>query len=285
MRRLWAAGPAIVLCLVLTGAPALAQSGNAGAANEWPFMRTSCPGAAGEPMRLVALGTSETAGWGVRADEAYSPQEAYPARYADILCEELGRPVELHSYFPDQLSNSLAPLAWWNERLSGDAAMRVDLAAADVVVVWALSVHDALPALVFGQCRGEWPDPLRACLEAATADIESQMDAAFSTVAALAPGTATILAADHFTPPAILDAWGAEPYFDELSQLANPRFVIERLAPQYGFTIVETQTAFNGPSLSEPPADGLLQIDGIHPTALGAQLMAEVLAQEDCLGE
>ena len=170
MRRLWAAGPAIVLCLVLTGAPALAQSGSAGAANEWPFMRTSCPGAAGEPMRLVALGTSETAGWGVRADEAYSPQEAYPARYADILCEELGRPVELHSYFPDQLSNTLAPLAWWNERLSGDAAMRVDLAAADVVVVWALSVHDALPALVFGQCRGEWPDPLRACFEAATAD-------------------------------------------------------------------------------------------------------------------
>ena len=40
-----------------------------------------------------------------------------------------------------------------------------------------------------------------------------------------------------------------------------------------------------GPSLSEPPADGLFQVDGIHPTALGAQLMAEAVAQEDGLGD
>ena len=135
MRRLWAAGSAIVVCLVLTGVTAPAQSDSGGPDDERPFVRTSCPEAAGEPMRLVALGTSETAGWGIRSDEAYSPQEAHPARYADILCEELGRPVELHSYFPDQLSTALAPLAWWNERLSGDAAVRADLAAADVVVL------------------------------------------------------------------------------------------------------------------------------------------------------
>ena len=119
MRRLWTAGSAITVCLVLTGATALAQTGSNGATDEWPFVRTSCPAAAGEPMRLVALGTSETAGWGIRTDESYapqySPQEAHPARYADILCEELGRPVELHSYFPDQLRDVPAPLAWWNE--------------------------------------------------------------------------------------------------------------------------------------------------------------------------
>ena len=116
MRRPWAAGSAIVVCLVLTGVTALAESGSDGAADEWPFVRTSCPSAAGEPLRLVALGTSETAGWGIRTTgKAYSPGEAYPARYADILCEELGRPVELHSYFPDQLRDVQAPLAWWNE--------------------------------------------------------------------------------------------------------------------------------------------------------------------------
>lgn len=284
MRRLWAAGPAIVLCLVLTGAPALAQSGSAGAANEWPFMRTSCPGAAGEPMRLVALGTSETAGWGVRADEAYSPQEAYPARYADILCEELGRPVELHSYFPDRFT-ALAPLAWWNERLSGDEAMRADLAAADVVAVWALSVHDFLPALMFGQCRGEWPDPLRACFEEAGAEIEPQMDTAFSTIATLVPDTATILATDGYAPPKNFEAWGAEPYFAEMEPLTNPHYVVERLAAEHGFTMVGTAAALSGPSLSEPPPDGLFQVDGLHPTALGEQLMAEVMAQEDGLGE
>jgi len=134
------------------------------------------------------------------------------------------------------------------------------------------------------QCRGEWPDPLRACLETAAAEIEPQMDAAFSTIAALVPETATVLATDAFAPPAVFDAWGAEPYFDELSRIANPHCLVERLAAQHGFTFVGTQAAFNGPSLREPPSDGLLQIDGLHPTTLGAQLIAELLAQEDGLG-
>lgn len=284
MRKLWAAASAIIVCLVLIGVPALAQSGSGGVADEWPFVRTSCPAAAGEPMRLVALGTSETAGYGIRADEPYSPQEAHPARYADILCEELGRPVELHSYFPAQLSTAWYPVAWWNERLSEDAALRADLSAADVVVLWPLSAHDIVPVVVFGGCRGEWPDPLRACLEAATADIEPRMDAAFSTIATLVPDRATVLAVDAFAPPAVFDAWGAEPYYEDVRQLADPHFVVEHLAPLHGFTVVGTQTAFNGPS-HEPPADGLLQVDGFHPTARGAQLMAEVLAQEDGLGD
>jgi lysophospholipase L1-like esterase len=49
--------------------------------------------------------------------------------------------------------------------------------------------------------------------------------------------------------------------------------------------VVGTEAALGGPSLSEPPADGLFQIDGVHPTALGAQLMAEVLAQQDGRGD
>jgi hypothetical protein len=275
--------------VLLLASSASAQSGSGGATDEWPFIRTSCSGAAGEPLRLVALGTSETAGWGIRTDESYSPlyspQEAHPARYADILCEELGRPVELHSYFPDQLSTALAPLAWWNERLSGDEVMRSDLAAADVVVLSPLSFHDARTVLTAGKCRGEWPDPLRACFEAATADIEPQMDAAFSTIAALVPDAATILATDGFEPPAIRDLWGAEPYAEEIRRLTDPHFVVERLAPQHGFTVVPTETALGGPKLSDPPADGLFQIDGVHPTALGAQLLAEALAQEDGLGD
>jgi hypothetical protein len=274
--------------VLLLASTASAQSGSGGATDEWPFIRTSCPGVAGEPLRLVALGTSETAGWGIRTDESYapqySPQEAYPARYADILCEELGRPVELHSYFPDQLGGWF-PIAWWNERLSGDAALRADLAAADVVVLWPLSAHDVIPVSAFGGCQGEWPDPLRACLEAATADIEPQMDIAFSTIAALVPDTATVLAADAYEPPAVFTSWRAEPYYDEMWQIGDPHVVVERLAPQYGFTMVETQAALGGASPSEPPSDGLFQIDGLHPTALGSQLLAEAVAREDGLGD
>ena len=103
-------------------------------------------------MLLVALGTSETAGWGIRPDEAYSPQEAYPAQYTDILCKELGVTVELHSYFPSPLADELAPLRWWNERVAGDSAMRADLAAAKILVLWVMSSHDIVPALALGQC-------------------------------------------------------------------------------------------------------------------------------------
>jgi hypothetical protein len=279
---MWGVSAILYIYLALGSGPVLAQSASA---DEWPFVRTSCPEAAGEPLPLVAMGTSETAGWGIRSDQSYSPQEAYPARYADLLCAGLGRPVVLHSYFPDQRSNTLAPLAWWNERLSTDEALRADLTTADVVVLWPFSVHDVVPALLFGRCQGPWPEPLKGCFEAASADVQSQMDTAFSTIAELVPDTAVVLATDAYAPPAVLDAWGAEPYFGEIKQLVDPHYVVERLAPRYGFTMVGTEAAFNGPSLSEPPADGLFQADGIHPTALGAQLAAEVLSRDDGLDD
>lgn len=285
MRRHMAAGVAISMCLVLSGASVLAQSAEAGATEEWPFIRTSCPEADTAPLLLVALGTSETAGWGIRADESYSPQEAYPARYADLLCDELARPVELHSYFPDQLGNELAPLAWWTERLQGDETMRRDLSAADVVVVWTLSAHDVVVPLLFGGCRGEWPDPLEACLEAATAHIEPQSDEAFATIGELVPDSAAVLALDGYVIPFILDRWGTKPYFEEIRQLIDPHFVVERLAPEYGFSFVATEAVFNGADVIEPPADGLFQADGLHPTAAGAQLTAETIAQQDGLGD
>ena len=280
MRRLWAAGAAIMLCLALGGAPALAQEASTppsgpSRVNEWPFIRSSCPDAEGDPLLLVALGTSETAGYGISADEAY------PSQYADILCEELGRPVELHSYFP---GNESAPLAWWDEHVTGDPALRADLAAAGLVVLWPLSAHDVVGPLLFGECQGDWPDPLKACFVAATADIEPQMDTLFTAIGALVPDQAPILAADAYLLPAILDAWGAEPYFSEFRPLWDPHFVVERMAAKHGFTFVQTLAAFDGPSLSERPAQGLFQFDGIHPTAAGALLVAEVFAAADGLG-
>jgi hypothetical protein len=279
-----------VLVFLLAGlgaGPALAGSSSAAAsrADDWPFENVSCPEAGGDPLLLVALGTSETAGWGIRADEPYSPQEAYPGRYADILCAEIGRPVELHSWYPSQLGNELAPLSWWDERVAGDQELRADLAAADVVVLWALGSHDVVPPLLFGACAGDWPGPLQTCLEGVTAAIGPEMDALFSSIEDLAPEGTLVLAADAYVPPALFSRWAAKPYWPDLKRLVDPHSTVEPLAEKHGFTFVPTEAAFNGPDPGQAPAEGLFQPDGLHPTAAGAQLTAAVFAEVDGLGD
>lgn len=268
-----------------TAAPSAASpSPSPSAANEWPFVRSSCPGASDPPLVLVALGTSETAGSGIRTDEPYSPQEAYPAQYADILCKELGVTIELRSYFPSQLGSELAPLAWWNERVAGDPVIRADLAAAKIVVLWAMGSHDVVPALVLGWCSGDWPDPLKGCFETATADIPAETDRLFTAISELVPKGTKVLAADAYLPPVVLESWAAEPYWQELKRIIDPRAIIMPIALKHGFTFVDTEAAFNGPTLGAMPAAGLFQSDGLHPTAAGALATAKVFAEADGLG-
>jgi len=254
------------------------------AANYWPFVESFCPGASEQPLNLVALGMSETAGYGIRSDELYSPQEAYPGQYASILCAELGRTVELHSYFPSQSYNEWATLAWWKEKLSGDKGLRDDLAAASVVVLWAMGSHDVVPALALGACGGAWPDPLKACFEAATAKIPAQTDELFGAISTLVPGGVSVLAADAYLPPAVLRRWAGQPYWEQLRPIIDPRPAIEPLALKYGFRFADTETAFNGRTGTAMPADGLFQADGLHPTAEGSLAIAKVIAEADGLG-
>ena len=262
--------------------PAASPSSSPAVANEWPFVRSACPGADSQPLLLVALGTSETSGYGIRPDEPYSPQDAYPAQYADILCKELGATVELHSYFPSPLSSTLSPLAWWNERVAADPAIRADLAAAKIVVLWAMSSHDVVPALVVGQCSGDWPDPLKACFESATAEIPAQTERLFTAISELVPEGAKILAGDAYALPAINERWAAKPYWKELKTMVDPKTTVMPLARKHGFTFVDVEAAFD--ALTGRAAEGLFQSDGIHPTTAGALAVAKVFAGADGLG-
>jgi hypothetical protein len=215
----------------------------------------------------------------------YSPQEAYPGQYAGILCAELGRTVELRSYFPSQSYNEWATLAWWKAKLEGDAALRDDLATASVVVLWAMGSHNVVPALVLGACSGAWPNPLQACFEAATATIPAQTDELYGAISTLVPGDATVLAADAYLPPAVLRRWAGQPYWQQLKPMIDARPVVMSLAPKHGFRFVDTGLAFNGPTGSAMPAAGLFQADGLHPTAEGSLAIARVFAEADGPGD
>jgi hypothetical protein len=255
------------------------------ARSDWPFVRSWCPDASGTPLLLVALGTSETAGQGLGSGELYSPGLAYPGRYAEILCAELGRPVELHSYFPSQSYNEFATVDWWHERLTGDTTLRGDLAKAGVVVIWPLSVHDAVQPLHFRTCGSAWPDPMKPCVEEIAARIGPGMDADFAEIRSLVPKEATVLAADAYLPPALVNAWTSKPFWPELRPLMDPKSVVPALAKKHGFTFVDTELAFNSPDSSAMPEDGLFQSDGLHPTEAGALKVAELFAQVDRIGD
>lgn len=252
---------------------------------DWPFVRTWCPDADGTPLMLIALGTSETAGYGISRDEPYSPGLAYPGRYAEILCGELGRPVELHSYFPSQSYNEFATLDWWHARLTGDATLRGDLAKAGVVVVWPLSVHDVAQPLLFRTCGIAWPDPMKPCVEAIAARIPTGMEADFAAIRSLVPKEATVLAADAYLPPAFVTAWTSKPFWPELRSMVDPKATVPSLAKKHGFTFVDTELAFNGPDGSAMPEDGLFLPDRLHPTEAGALKVAELFAQADGIGD
>lgn len=252
----------------------------------WPFVLSACPDAEGaEPWLVVALGTSETAGWGIRTDEAYSPQEAYPAQYAEMLCRELGVPVELHSFFPSQRTNQLTPLAWWIDRVDADETLRADLAAARVVVLWAMSSHDVVPALFFGGCHGPWPDPLRPCLRNATGNIPAEMDELFGAIEGLVPDGATVLAGDAFMPPSVSNRWAAQPYFDEIKAMVDPRVSVMPLAAEHGFVFVDTEAILNGETLLEAVDPAYVQPDGLHLTGAGQRAVAQVYIDSDGLGD
>src|SRR4030042_1674971 len=51
---------------------------------------STTPTTAASAWDVVALGDSLVAGWGVRPDQPYTPEEAFPGVYARSLAEELG---------------------------------------------------------------------------------------------------------------------------------------------------------------------------------------------------
>lgn len=162
--------------------------------------------------------------------------------------------------------------------------MRADLAAAGIVVLWAMGSRDIGPAIL-GGCSGDWPDPLETCFEAATAKIPAETDRLLTAIAGLVPTGAKVLAAAPYGLPLVIERWAAEPCWRELNQIFAPRVIVLPLARKHGFTLVDLEPAFNGPTRDAMPAAGLFQVDGIHPTTAGALAVAKVFAEADGIGD
>jgi lysophospholipase L1-like esterase len=249
-----------------------------------PTVATFAPAGGGAAIwNLVALGDSNVSGWGIRTDEPYSPQAAFPGVYAGLLGPEQGVTVVLHSYFPSQTGNELRTVAEWADVVASDRSMRADLASARVVILL-IGYHDVTPALMFGDCPSDWP-ALQACLKKFTAPMPAAFDRLYAEVAGLVPKGTTVLALDYGIPGPIYDRWSSKPYWPEFKRAAfeDWRDALEAAAVGHGFTVVHTYAAVNDAN-GKPKWDwNAVTSDGWHYNAEGHRRIAQIVLAQDGL--
>jgi len=238
-------------------------------------------GASAATWDLVALGDSNVSGWGVRTDEPYSPQAAFPGVYAGLLGAEQGVTVVLHSYYPDQLGNEWRTIAEWTDVLRADASMRADLAGAEIVVVL-IGFHDLLPFVLGGACPSGWPE-LRDCLVDMTASMPADFDTLYGEIASLVPTGATVLVNDYGIPGPTYDRWSSESFWPEFRKVffEDWRDGLEAAAVKHGFTVVHSYAAMNDPDGKPVWDSSAVTSDGWHFNAEGHRICAEIILAED----
>jgi lysophospholipase L1-like esterase len=240
-------------------------------------------GGSAKTWNLVALGDSTTSGWYVRNDGTFHPGEAYPGVYAGMLAEEQGVNVTLHSYFPSQSGNEVRSVADWNAILADDEAMRADLAAAEVVVVW-IGFHNIVPAVFFGQCSGDWREYAR-CVRSTTRTMPADYDELFATIERLVPEGATVLAGNMGVAPFIIERWAEDPHWPEVKRAVFDEWIeaIEEAALAHGARVVDTYRALGGPNGDALLHSGFSAADGLHFSAKAQRFLAEVHIDQDGL--
>lgn len=264
----WATGLSVVLlCAAAVGCSGSGTS----ASNEAAASSTSATSAAAG-LRLVSLGDSDATGAG---DEEGA---GWVQRYADLVAEETGEEVEVAARAQNGTTSSDLLTA-----VRGNASLRDDVAAADIVVIGAggADLNAGDDAWAAGSCSGT------ACYEPALATYAENIEQIVAAVAELRADRPTVLRA--MTPPNPLT--GAEdviPAF--LAPVATEVGVFQSRSlrdstcaalRRHGGECIDGLTAVNGPDGTEDGyAAGLLNHDDCcYPNAKGHQLIAELLLE------
>lgn len=236
-------------------------------------------GADGLPTEVdvVALGTSNVAGWGVGDDpgSSFDPESAYPGVYARLLAEERGVSTRLHAWYPDQLGNEIRTLPEWNEILSSDEQMRTDLREAEVVIL-EIGAHT-----IFAECGLWWGNV--DCLTRVCATMPPQYDWLLGEVRSLVDDDAVVMAINQGILPRVgASLWQREDWPEVRAASFDVWWGgIAAAAAEHGAILVDTVTGFNGPDADQDLFDGLLQADGLHFNDAGHLASAQYLLERD----
>jgi lysophospholipase L1-like esterase len=214
-------------------------------------------------LDYVALGDSIAVGAG---DDGSG---GYPGRYRGYAEADLDAPVLLqNSAVGGSTSGDLLTT------LTTDAPLRAAIAAADLVT-FDIGGNDILIALFSysgGTCGG--PDG-EDCLRAAVIDLESNWPAIVAELRALNPG-AMMRTMTYYNPfvAGISPGDGNEGVPKEYLSILNA--VVRNGASAGAVAVAEVADAFNGSSGNENPVTkGYIDPDGIHPSPLGHQVVAD----------
>ncbi|MBI5289326.1 MAG: SGNH/GDSL hydrolase family protein [Chloroflexi bacterium] len=231
------------------------------------------------PLRLVALGDSITAGYGVE------PMKTYPELVARDLGARSGRDVVVSNLGVNGLRTGEL-----QELLRTDPQYRDAVAAADVITI-GIGTNDlstARGAYYRGTCGG--PDN-RTCLSQARRTFRDQLAQIADEILRLKKGDAKVVLVDvylfYFNDTGMASRFS--PPLDTTTEVKQPGMLLRWLndyvratAEGMGFGFASVRGAFNGESGVESPlARGMVlpQPDGVHPSARGHTAIAEAVLE------
>jgi lysophospholipase L1-like esterase len=228
------------------------------------------PSAAGNALRLVALGDSDTTGSGAPGGKGWVDD------YAELVRAGQGRDVSVMNLAQNGMSSGQLLVA-----VQADKSVRDAIAAADIVVVGAggSDLNDGDNALAAGGCKAT------ACYAPVIAAFKTNFDAIAAEIMAIRAGKPTVLRA--ITLPN--GGTGAEdvipPFLSSIAtevgvyQAKGLRDAICSAMTSNGGQCIDVLTAFNGPNGDgDAYKTGLMnKVECCYPSEEGQRRMAELL--------
>jgi lysophospholipase L1-like esterase len=219
------------------------------------------------PLVYVAMGNSIT----------FYPGHGAIHRYAAMLEEDFGVEVEMrnHTVGGQRTDHFL-------DRLQNDDELRSDLAEADVITLLIPNEEWAEPGSTAIGSGGRNPadcggDDNEQCLRDMINYYKSHVDAIFEELVAVAdPSEKLIRVQDFYMFPT--NVYTEETFDNVYPYWAEAQHYVEDVASEYGIPVAQVFDDFMGPDGTEnPEVAGLVTGDGVHPTADGAQRIADLI--------
>ena len=214
------------------------------------------------PLKLVAIGNSTPAGYGIK------PQENYLRVYAEYIEQDLNVEVEIINWAKLESRNLLG----WVQAITTDEVFRMDIKNADIITIW-ISWHEIMPYIY------KTERVYKKELNMTTKKMGDSFNILFVEITRLAdPKETLIMVAETGIPPAIAETWKENNFYQELKQYAYEdwrEYLIEA-AENNNIKVVPTYKAFNGQAGNSMLPEVYIQKDGIHFSAKGHKLIADL---------
>lgn len=217
---------------------------------------------AATPLRIVSLGDSITYLGG------------FTTRYKNYVAYDLKNYANLvNKGVVGSTSTDL------NQALINDQSLRNEITTANIVTL-EIGINDFLytrGTYQSGDCGGS---DNQDCLRTMVANFNSNWDSIITTIKSLVPNNSAVRAADIYYPVVGADMLAEAPFNNSFtvlnSYLAQMNQHINEVSPAMGIPVAQVHTVFNGVGGDENPiSKGYILPDALHPTDLGAKLIAD----------